>query len=253
MKEVKIVEFKNYPGSVKEALDGIDAAGILSKQKQILVKPNLIENIPPPVTTPADCVSAIIDYIKDCSDAKIVIAEGCGAINMETDEVFSGLGYKKLAKEKNVPLMDLNREKVIKLENKAFKVFSTYYIPKIAMESFILSVPVLKAHSLAKVTLSLKNMMGFAPPKYYQKSGLWKKAFFHANIDDAIIEMNAYRKADMTLLDATVGLAEYHLGGKECSPHVNKLVAGENPVEVDKVGAELLGFNWRSIRHIRAS
>ena len=62
--------------------------------------------------------------------------------------------------------------------------------------------------------------------------------------------MNAYRKADLVLLDATVGLADFHLGGRTCKPPVNQLVAGFDPVEVDKIGSQLLGFNWQQIRHI---
>ena len=93
-------------------------------------------------------------------------------------------------------------------------------------------------------------MMGFAPPKYYQKNGFWKKSFFHDNIHRALIEINHYRSADMIVLDASVGLAEFHLGGKECNPRVNKIVAGTDPVEVDKIGAKLLDIDWKIIPHI---
>ena len=250
MKKVGVINFKNYSESVKEALDSIEANKIISQQNQILIKPNLIDSIPFPVTTHPDCVSIIIDYVRNCSDTKIIIAEGCGSSTLETDEVFRELGYDKLAKDKKVSLIDLNKEPVTKLRKAGLKIFPEYYIPEIAMKSYILSVPVLKAHSLARVTLALKNMMGFAPPKYYQKGGHWKKSFFHANMHEAIIEMNAYRKADMVLLDATVGMAEYHLGGKHCSSPLNKLVDGYDSAEVDKISAELLGFDWTHIKHI---
>lgn len=160
------------------------------------------------------------------------------------------LGYKKHAKGKNIELMDLNKEKLVKLMNNQFQIFKEYYIPKIAFDYFIISVPVLKVHSFSIVTLSLKNMMGFAPPKYYQKDGFWKKSFFHSHMHKAIVEINRYRSADMIVLDATVGLAEYHLGGRECDPKVNKIVAGTDSIEVDKIGAQLLGIDWKKISHI---
>jgi hypothetical protein len=47
-------------------------------------------------------------------------------------------------------------------------------------------------------------------------------------------------------------MCEYHLGGPRCDPPVKKIVAGWNPWEVDRRGAELLGLDWRSIRHIAA-
>jgi uncharacterized protein (DUF362 family) len=245
-----IIEFTNYKNSIKKALDDINASQILSKQKQILIKPNCVEAYKFPITTHPDSIGVIIDYIKDCSDSEIIVAEGTGAMSKDTDEVFEILGYKKLAKDKNIKLIDLNKEKLIKLENNKFQIFKEYYIPEIAFNSFIISVPVLKAHSISIVTLSLKNMMGFAPPKYYQKSGFWKKSFFHNHIHKALIEINHYRSADMIVLDASVGLAEFHLGGKECNPKVNKIIAGFDSVTIDKIGTKLLGLDWQKIPHI---
>lgn len=248
---ISVVNFTNYKDSIKKALDGINAKEILSKQKQILIKPNCVEAYKFPVTTHPDSVEVIIDYIRDCSNSNIIIAEGTGAMSKETDEVFEILGYKKLTKDKNIELIDLNKEKLIKLKNNNFQIFKEYYMPEIAFNSFIISVPVLKAHSISIVTLSLKNMMGFAPPKYYQKNGFWKKSFFHNYIHEALIEINHYRSADIIVLDASVGLAEFHLGGKECNPKVNKIIAGIDSLEVDKIGTELLNMDWEIIPHIK--
>lgn len=245
-----VVEFINYAESIRNALDGIRASDILSKQRVILIKPNLVDSIKFPVTTHRDCVSAIIDYIRNYTDARIIIAEGCGCPNKETAQVFKELGYTELAQEKSVELMDLNKAPLIKLKNPKFKVLPVCYLPEVAMRSFILSVPVLKAHSFSSVTLSLKNMLGFAPPEYYQRSGYWKKSFFHQDMHNSIFELNLYRTPDMVLLDASVGMPDYHLGGRECSPPVNKIIAGTDAGEVDKIGAELLGFDWRDIPHI---
>ena len=46
-------------------------------------------------------------------------------------------------------------------------------------------------------------------------------------------------------------MAEYHLGGAKCSPPVNKIVVGFDAKEVDRKAAELLGFDWRDIKHLR--
>ena len=124
------------------------------------------------------------------------------------------------------------------------------YLPTIAYDTYIISVPVLKAHSLADITGTLKNMMGFLPPEHYQRGGHWKKAAFHADIHRAIIELNRYVTPNLTLLDARIGLAEYHLGGAECNPHVCKLIAGFNPLAVDRKAAELLGLNPDGIPHL---
>ncbi len=249
MSEVSVVSFKSYPESVAKAFDQIGAAAMMGRQKRVMIKPNLVDVIPYPVTTPVECTSAIIDYVRRAGSAEIVIAEGSGG-EKPTGEVFASLGYSELAAEKQVRLIDLNEQPLIKSEIPSCKIFSSYYLPRLAMEYFIISVPMLKAHTLSTVTLSLKNMMGFAPPSHYQMGGFWKKSFFHNRIDESIIEMNMHRMPDLTLIDATIGMPEYHLGGSHCDPPVNKIVASFNAVEADRVGARLLGFDWKEIGHL---
>ncbi|MEK7475940.1 MAG: DUF362 domain-containing protein [Candidatus Coatesbacteria bacterium] len=245
-----VVPFVSYAESVPRVLDAAGAASLLSRQNAILIKPNLVEAVPPPVTTPVECVEAVIAYCRACSKASLVVAEGCGAASYDTELAFDKLGYAALSKRTGVPLLNLNTAPTILLRNAACRVFPAFHMPAVAMDHFVISVPVLKAHSLAKITGTLKNMMGFAPPAHYQQGGHWKKSAFHGAMHEAIRDLNRHRTPDLTLLDARVGLAEYHLGGAECSPRVMKLVAGADPVEVDRLAASLLGFDWRSIPHL---
>ena len=112
----------------------------------------------------------------------------------------------------------------------------------------------LKAHSLARVTGTLKNMMGFCQPEYYHSEihGKWKKSVFHGRMQESLIDLNRYLVPDLSVLDASIGMAEYHLGGPRCDPPVDKIVAGYDPWEVDKEAARLLGLSWRDIEHIAA-
>jgi uncharacterized protein (DUF362 family) len=243
------IDFTNYKESVPIILSNLDLNTVLNGKSKLLIKPNLVDAIPFPVTTHVECVEAIIDYIRSISTIEIIVGEGVGSSKTSL-EVFDKLGYSAMARKKDVPLIDLNNLPLVKLSNPGFKVFPNYFIPEIALESVIFSAPVLKAHSFAKVSLTLKNMMGFAPPAHYQVGGHWKKSFFHSNMQTSLLEMSAYRAPDITLLDASMGMAEYHLGGATCNPPIKKLVAGFEPDEVDKAGASLLGFNWNSIAHI---
>ena len=47
-----------------------------------------------------------------------------------------------------------------------------------------------------------------------------------------------------------MGLAEFHLGGRHCSPPVKKIIAGFSPLEVDRQAAKLLGLDWKKIPHL---
>lgn len=249
---ISVIEFSDYKTSVKEALDSINAPEVIKEEENILIKPNLVINEPHPITTSPECTSAIIEYIKDYNPkAKIVIAEGTGLKDMETDEVFSELGYDELSIKYGVELVDLNNASLNHLNKSNFPVFPEIYLPGILFSHFVISVPVLKAHSLAVVTGALKNMIGAAPPKYYSgQFGTWKKSMFHGRMQESIIDLCRYRKPDLSILDATIGLADFHLGGATCNPPVNKIVAGFDPREVDRKACDLLGLDWREIEHL---
>ena len=250
-KKCQLYPFKNFTDSLPLLLDEIGAADILRQQERVLLKPNLVNDSSPPITLPVDAMEALLGYLKDCSQAELIIGEGAGEPQLSTDDVFQALGYDRLAKRYGVKLVDLNEAENVRLTHPDCRVFPEFFLPKLAFESFIISFPVLKAHSLAAVTLAMKNMMGFPSHHHYQQGGYWRKAAFHKHMHQAIFELNLYRKPDLSIIDASVGMAEYHLGGPTCEPPVNKLVAGFDPVAVDAAGAKLLGLDWREVEHIR--
>ncbi|MFW5908722.1 MAG: DUF362 domain-containing protein, partial [Desulfosalsimonas sp.] len=214
----EIIEFETYADSVPEILEKISAGRIIAEQEKILLKPNLVTDSPYPVTTSPLCCGAVIDYVRSCNpETEIIIAEGTGDPKLGDMKIFDSLGYTKLARQKQVRLIDLNNEPVKKLENPKCKRFPEFYMPEIAMSGFIISLPVLKVHTLSVFTGTMKNMMGFAPPSHYCGGG-WNKAAFHRGLQEAIYELNCYRCADLSLMDAAVGMADSHLGGRKCDP-----------------------------------
>jgi uncharacterized protein (DUF362 family) len=245
------VEFTSYTSAIESALDSIDAPRQLKKQSAILLKPNVINSSSHPITTSVHCCEAVIEYIKKHSLAKIIIAEGCGDPNLETSEAFEILGYRALAKKYDIPLIDLNHSPLVLRKDDTCKIFREMYLPEIAFTHYIISIPVLKAHSLAKITGTLKNMMGFVPPQHYSgNSGSWKKSAFHHKMQQAIIDLNTYLTPDLSIMDCSIGMAEYHLGGPRCSPPVGRIIAGYNPWEVDRKACDFLGLDWRTIKHV---
>ena len=245
------LDFVSYKESISKALDDINAHKSIARQHSILIKPNLINSSPHPITTSAECCEAVLEYVLKHSNAEVLIAEGCGDANLETGEVFEALGYTALAQKFNVDLIDLNNEPLKRVDNVEAQVFPEMYLPEIAFTHYIISVPVLKVHSLAQITGTLKNMMGFAPPSHYSGAyGSWKKAVFHQKMQQSLIDLNMYITPDLSIMDCSVGMAEYHLGGPYCNPPVGKIIAGYNPWSIDKKACEFLGLNWSAIDHV---
>lgn len=242
--------FVSYQQSIPEILNAAGADKILKEPDHILLKPNLVNGDPFPVTTDVECCKAVIEYIRACSDATITIAEGCGDSVFETGDVYEQLGYTHLAGEYNVELIDLNYADVVQMTEPANRIFPTMFLPEILFNTFVFSLPVLKAHSLAGITGTLKNMMGAAPPKYYAGNGSWKKAHFHEQMQESIVELNRFRTPDLSLMDASVGLSSFHLGGPTCRPPVGKLIVSGNPQKMDQYAAKLLNIDPTTILHI---
>ena len=243
--------FRSWQESVPRLLDATGLPARLAAENKVIIKPNLVEPQKPPITTPVDLVAKLVDYIHSCCpDLEIIIAEGCGSASNSTWQVFETLGYTRFAGLEHVTLLDLNEAPLVHMQKNDCPRFPEMYLPKVVFEGFLISVPVLKAHSLAGVTLTLKNMIGLAPPSHYQQGGHWKKASFHQHIQRAVFDLNCYRTPDFTLLDATIGMQEAHLWGPTCDPPPNRLAAAYDPVAIDSYGCRLLGIEWNSIGHL---
>ena len=78
---LSVIDFCSYHESVTAALNAVNAGETLAKQKSILLKPNLTNASPHPVTTPAACCEAVIEYIRSCSAAEIIIAEPLASLD----------------------------------------------------------------------------------------------------------------------------------------------------------------------------
>ena len=243
--------FTSWQESVPRLLDATGLPDRLAAEKRIIIKPNLVEPLKPPITTPVELIAALVDFIHaSLPHLEIIIGEGCGSSSKNTWQIFDTLGYSKLADRTGVTLLDLNEAPLVHMQDSKCGRWPEMYLPRIVFESFLISVPVLKAHSLAGVTLTMKNMMGLVPPAHYQQGGHWKKAAFHQNIQEAVFDLNRYRTPDFTLLDATIGMQEAHLWGPTCDPPPNRLAAGYDPVAMDSYGCSLLGIKWNSVGHL---
>lgn len=244
------IEYTECESSVRRAfLDG-GGPDVVADGRPILLKPNLVNASPFPITTSPDFVEAVVNAVREHTVAPIVIAEGCGDSLHSTTEIFRALGYTAMAERLGVSLLDLNTADLELRTDADCTVFTEMWLPKAAFSHTIISLPVLKAHSLATITGTLKNMMGFPPPSHYCSGG-WKKSAFHARMHASIRDLCRYVTPDFTIMDGSVGMAEFHLGGPTCEPPLNTLLSGTDPLAIDRRGAELLGLDWRAIGHLR--
>jgi len=247
-----IKNFNSYQTTIPEVLNESGLADIIRKQKQILIKPNLTTCVKPPATTPVQLVEEIVKFCQKNSQAKIIIGEGAGGC--DTARCFKELGYEEMAKKYEVELLDLNR---------AARVYKNdIALPKIAFDSFIINVPVLKEHSAAKLTAAMKNVFGFYLNKEYVNKigqwvgaifrlGWWNKSELHAKgVNKSIVKLNQLIKFDFNIVDGSVGQRGNEVYGTPCNPPIGKIIAGFDVKEVDKECAKLLQIDPGKIDYL---
>lgn len=239
-------EFSGYATTINSALDRLGAAEKLPRSGLIIIKPNLTNNSPPPVTTPVDAVEAILEYCRNHTSAEIAIGEGCG--NGTTMDCFEANGYTSLAKREGVKLIDFNEEEYEVVERDDTLQLKRFNLPKIARDAFIISAPILKDHSMTVTTIAMKNMFGLAPAPCYQ--GSWNKSKLHSpSTDQSIVDICTYKKPGISVVDASTALIGSHLSGTP--KKIGFILAGFDPVAVDTVGTRLLGHKPERLEYLK--
>ena len=238
----------------KDATTIIDAAAYVTSQllkekrptKPVIIKPNLVEPTSPPTTTDVRVIEGIIKALREKDIEDITVAEGSGT--GDTIDNFNLLGFSKVSAK----LVDLDKEDTVTLPVQNHRVWSEISIPEILLDKFIISAPVLKEHSMVGVTISLKNMVGILPEKYYSGFWVYKKSMVHKyDTNGCIADINTVVKPDMAIVDATIGMKGSHLSGTPCDPPLNLVYGSVDPLEADKFGCELLGRSWENIDYLK--
>lgn len=171
----------------------------------------------------------------------MVIAEGSGW--GDTLDIADELGYTRL--EKYAALVDLNQDDYEVKKNPQALFLKEFEHVKTLKNSYLVSVPVLKHHSAAEVTLSMKNLLGAT---LGQKGRVAKKGRFHRALDESIVDINSYLQPDLAVIDGRIAGFERELSA---TPHeLNKIIISTDLVAADAVGATYLQRDPLTIDHL---
>jgi uncharacterized protein (DUF362 family) len=130
----------------------------------------------------------------------------------------------------------------VKLEVPDGEALRTVKVPRVVVESAVVSAAKLKTHSATSVTLGLKNMFGLLPDKF--------KGKYHAmGISKVVVDVNAVVKPVLTVVDGFVGMeGSGPVGGDPV--RMDLIVAGRDVVAVDATCCRIMGFDPRKVKHI---
>jgi uncharacterized protein (DUF362 family) len=239
MPRVAIVRGTNPQDMMVKALEMTEAAEVLPKEKPVLIKPNYINARHPStgITTDSRVIEGVVKFLKQHHVKDVIIGEGSGFA--DTFEAFQVAGVDAIAEKWNVKLVDLNKDEFVEVKPANPLALKTVKIAKTVLESTIISVPKLKLHRLARVTLSLKNMMGAVTPK----------GAIHNPLSEKIVDLVSIIKPSVAVIDGIIAGEGHETSGNPVE--MNLVIAGTDPVAVDAVGAAVMGIPPDKVKHLR--
>ena len=273
---VSVVKIKNdnIDYAVRHAVDLLDGIKTVTKGKErIMLKPNLTSPESRDVTNP-DVIKSLARLMME-ADKDISIGEGsavagpnirpgifgnvCRTKDMDAlkgiqQSVFDTLGYSGLSKSAKIPLVNLHTGEMSKVKIPNGFVFEEISLHRSLTEiDMLCSVPMMKTHGLATVTLSMKNLMGVYPGEVYGtvRSAVHGKA---AEVEgsgtaSAVVDMVRANKMGLVVIDASTAMQgqgpSVHQGGQLVK--MDLIIAGTNPLATDMTAAYLMGFQPEEI------
>lgn len=248
--QVAILAAERYASSLRDTVRrGIEMFRLELNGKRVLLKPNLVEFDPRGVinTHPA-VVEAAVDAFKTLGAGEVIVAEGPGH-RRDNEYLLGASGLYDVIREHHIRYVDLNTDDVrlTKLKSK-FTHFQQLYLPETLYNADLLvSMPKLKTHHWAGVTLSLKNMFGVVPGSIY---GWPKNALHWAGIVDSILDINSSLPLPrFAIVDGVVGMeGNGPLQGQERKSGV--LIFGNDLVAVDATASRLMKIEPRKVKYL---
>jgi len=263
----------NISRAVEEAIDLLGGMNSLTRgRNKIMLKPNLVADSP-------DCTTKVVvvktlAQLMQRAGKEVMIGEGSAAassfnvINNEIfrtrkkeildgmqQHVFDVLGYTEMAKSLKIPLVNLHSGEMVEVPLKNGFAAGSVKIHKTLTELDLLcSVPMMKTHVLATVTLAMKNLIGLYPGTEYYSVRSW----LHDRAAEAgspgiayeVIDMNNAVRTGLSVIDASIAMEG---DGPTGAPLVEMglIIAGTSPLATDMVGATLMGFEQNEIPAIK--
>jgi uncharacterized protein (DUF362 family) len=232
---------------------------------RVAIKVNLTGGVkgtvPPPGTTAPESyvthpvvAQAVGELLRDSGAAKIYIVESV----WEWDS-FVDWGYVAMAKGLGAELFDLNNpdpftDYATLPVGKDWFIYEKFKLNHLLEEVDVLvSVAKMKCHYLLGITQSMKNLIGLAPYKFYErKAGDGYRTGFHGEdaqtktrLPRVVLDLNRARPVNLSVIDGikTVEGSEgpWNEDLRAMSPGL--LIGGKNPVSTDAVAVAAMGFD----------
>lgn len=220
---------------------------IVSRARRVLIKPSAAYPLSYPVTTSPGMLSAIIDGIRQISDADILLLEGTPGSDPVLP-IYKTLRYNF----PRVLTLDVRDCVWVEVDNPLPKPLAmpTFWVPNVILScDYLITVAPLKVIK-GRGSLSIMNLLGVLPSSKYgggAKRG-WKD-LYSLGIDKVIADLYFTLPFDLGVIEAR----KKFIGDNPTKGEVEKcgkVFVGE-PYEVDCEASEMLGLKTNHLDLIK--
>jgi uncharacterized protein (DUF362 family) len=247
-----VVEGNSLSTMLAAGIDAIGGLNQLVSGKNVVLKPNVLNTEPPPVTTPVETVIAIGKYAQSGAAASITVCDSNSSASARAVK-FEGLGYPERLKGTGFKMDAVGFDETIShvfVEKSTWRSHPSIGVVKTLHEAdVVINIPVVKRHGGARFTCALKNHFGsvygslrFVAHRKMDKEGDAGKEFF----DVALAEFADAVRPELNIVDARTLLTR---AGPSMKPNskvvegINRIVLCGDMVATDVYCAQLMAEN----------
>ncbi len=214
----------------------------------VVLKPNLVGYVAgPPANTDPRVIEAVITLCREQGAREVIVAEGA-AFARDSLPVLQQTGLGAVLSGANARFVDLNYDDLREVRlGGGYSTLETLSLPATALDAdCVISLPKMKTHHWAGLSLSMKNLFGVVPGIRYG----WPKNVLHqAGIAPMILDLYDTIGPQYTIVDGIVGMeGDGPLLGSEVPSGL--LVGGNDLVAVDATCARLMGFDPAGVDYL---
>ncbi len=239
-----VVEGESPALITKEAVAALGGMKrFVSRGDRIIIKPNLGWDRTPEMAacTNPEVVKALVELAQEAGAKKVTVIDNT-TNQAKRCYVRSGILDAVQATGASMPYVDEARSKKTALKGEWLKEWDV--LLDVLEADKIINVPIAKHHSLCRLTMGMKNWLGAIAGARNQ---------LHQNLDRAMVDLAAFFKPTLSVLDAyRILVRNGPQGGRLSDTKLTKtVVAGIDPVAVDAMGATFFDIKPQELLYLR--
>lgn len=239
-----ISKIHDLSDNLQSSLDFIRWKDQVKKGSTVFIKPNFTYPFyKEGITTTPELLALLLEILKDRAGHVIVGESNGGNHSFTADDSFLGHKMHEICKKSGASLVNLSDLPRTRVEEDIQGKRVWVELPELLLnevDSFI-SVPVLKVHVMTELTLSIKNLWGCYPDTM--------RCLHHKHLAYKLALLTKLLGPRLVIIDGIYALDGH--GPMYGTPRkTNLLIAANNPVVADSLGAHIMGIPLLKVRHI---